>query len=254
MKKQFFFRFSAGLTAAVTAAVCLGSIPTLAVKTNTDDAALKRYANQVIVLVNRERAAYGLYPLYGSAIMQTAAAERAEECTELFDHTRPDGSSCFSVLSDYGISYTSAGENIAMGYESPEAVVSGWMHSDGHRANILNENYQYIGVGVADSGTRCWTQIFTGGIKPEDASAPVEHMGQKGDVDYDGDVTLDDAFLTLSAYSRKAAGNAMGMNDMQTASADIDGDGTITIDDAFLILQYYSYGAAGRDVTWDALQ
>lgn len=89
---------------------------------------------------------------------------RAEELEELFEHTRPDGSSCFTALDQAGINYRAAGENIAMGYRSPEAVVEGWMNSPGHRANILNGDFTHIGVGYAPDWN--WAQLFVGTSRP----------------------------------------------------------------------------------------
>ena len=63
------------------------------------------------------------------------------------------------MMRSFGISYRTAGENIAKGYQSPEAVVRGWMNSPGHRANILNSSYTHIGVGYVASGNY-WTQMF----------------------------------------------------------------------------------------------
>jgi len=89
----------------------------------------------------------------------TAAAQvRAKEIKTSFSHTRPDGRSCFTALDEAGASYMGAGENIAIGQRTPEQVVNDWMNSEGHRKNILNSNFKYIGVGV--DGT-AWTQLFT---------------------------------------------------------------------------------------------
>ena len=97
------------------------------------------------------------------ATLSAAAQVRAQEIDVSFSHTRPDGTSCFTVLKDFGISYRACGENIAKGSPSPARVVEGWMNSAGHRANILNANFTAIGVGVyADAaGTLHWAQLFT---------------------------------------------------------------------------------------------
>ena len=80
----------------------------------------------------------------------------------MFSHTRPDGRSCFTALTDLGISYGGAGENIAYGQSSPEEVMTAWMNSSGHRANILNSSFTKLGVGVYKSGnTIYWVQLFT---------------------------------------------------------------------------------------------
>lgn len=119
------------------------------------------YAAQVAELVNKERAAYGLKALEMSDKLCEAANVRAAEIQISFSHTRPSGKSCFTALSDKGISYRYAAENIAYGQRDPEAVMRAWMNSSGHRANILSQNADYIGVGVAyKNGTYYWTQFF----------------------------------------------------------------------------------------------
>ncbi len=87
---------------------------------------------------------------------------RAKELEALFSHTRPDGSSCFTVLGEYGISYSGAGENIAAGQRSPEEVMNSWMNSQGHRENIMQDSYEKIGVGhyQGQDGTQYWVQLF----------------------------------------------------------------------------------------------
>ncbi|WP_052431050.1 CAP domain-containing protein [Robinsoniella peoriensis] len=120
-------------------------------------------ARKVADLVNQERAKAGLAPLEVKVNLQTAAQLRAKEIEKSFSHTRPNGSSFSTVLSENGVDYRGSGENIAWGQRSPEEVMNGWMNSDGHRANILNKNFKYIGVGyhVNSNGTGYWTQLFT---------------------------------------------------------------------------------------------
>lgn len=124
---------------------------------------VSEYAQEVVRLVNIERERAGLAPLTMDATLSAAAQVRAQEIDVSFSHTRPDGTSCFTVLKAFGIGYRACGENIAKGSPSPARVVEGWMNSAGHRANILNENFTTIGVGVhADAaGTLHWAQLFT---------------------------------------------------------------------------------------------
>ena len=120
-------------------------------------------ADRVIELVNQERTSRGLQPLLKHDGLMVAAAARAKELSQRYSHTRPDGSECFTILWHLGIDYGYAGENIAMGQRTPEIVMNDWMNSSGHRANILNENYDCIGVGYTMvDGYPYWVQLFTG--------------------------------------------------------------------------------------------
>ena len=118
-------------------------------------------AEQVVALVNEERAAAGLNPLTINESAMSAALVRAKEIRQSFSHTRPDGSSFSTALKEQGVSYRGSGENIAYGQRSPEAVMKAWMNSSGHRSNILNAKYTSIGVGCYEqNGTLYWTQLF----------------------------------------------------------------------------------------------
>ena len=119
-------------------------------------------AEAVASLVNAARRDAGLSELELDADLCAAAQARAQEIAQSFSHTRPDGSSCFTILEEFGISYRAAGENIAMGQRPPEEVIDGWMNSSGHRANILNGTFTSIGVGyyVDGAGAAHWVQIF----------------------------------------------------------------------------------------------
>lgn len=120
------------------------------------------YAQEVLNLVNKERSANGLSPLSFDTKVQKAADTRAEEIKKSFSHTRPDGKAFSTALTEAGASFNGAGENIAIGQKTPEEVVSAWMNSSGHRANILNSKYRYIGIGCVKSGSGyAWTQLFT---------------------------------------------------------------------------------------------
>ena len=120
------------------------------------------YASQVVALVNAERAKYGLSALKVDSRVQQAAQVRAAETVQSFSHTRPNGSSFSTALTEAGVSYTRSGENIAYGQSTPQQVVNAWMNSSGHRANILNESFTTIGVGyTVVNGTAYWAQLFT---------------------------------------------------------------------------------------------
>ncbi|WP_416825521.1 CAP domain-containing protein [Ectobacillus polymachus] len=122
---------------------------------------LSAYEQKVVDLTNAQRAQYGLSPLKVDPTLSKVAKAKAQDMNNLnyFDHTSPTYGSPFDMMKQFGVTYTSAGENIAMGQQTPEEVVQAWMDSPGHRANILNSSYNYIGVGYV-SGKDIWTQEF----------------------------------------------------------------------------------------------
>lgn len=122
---------------------------------------IQNYAQRVLDLVNIERRKAGVKPLVLSDELMRAAAVRSQEITQVFSHTRPDGTKFSSLVSRHG---RRIGENIAGGYQTPEDVVDGWMHSDGHRKNILHPDFTELGVGYAyeenSQYKHYWVQIF----------------------------------------------------------------------------------------------
>lgn len=121
------------------------------------------FAQEVLNLVNEERAKAGAGPLRLANDLQQEANIRAEELVSLFSHTRPDGRDCFSVMRNKG---RTCAENIAAGQQNPAEVMKSWMNSSGHRANILNSKLKELGVGfVKREGTEYdyyWVQLFRG--------------------------------------------------------------------------------------------
>jgi len=131
-------------------------------KPATSETEYNAYVLRIVELVNEARAEAGLKPVTLRADVTAVAQLRAKEIVTSFSHTRPNGSSCFTALSESGVSYRGAGENIAYGQRSPEEVMNGWMNSSGHRANILNASYTSIGVGYYQkNGVNYWSQMFT---------------------------------------------------------------------------------------------
>ena len=123
------------------------------------------FAQEVLALVNAERAKENLAPLaMGDAKLQAAADERAKEVAKVASHTRPDGTNCFTVLKEYGVSDTATGENAAWGETTPEKVVADWMASEGHRVNIMDPAAKYMCLGYNyDANSQWghnWIQIF----------------------------------------------------------------------------------------------
>ncbi|MBD7936228.1 sporulation protein [Cytobacillus sp. Sa5YUA1] len=121
------------------------------------------YEQQVLDLTNKERANAGLPALELDVELSNVAREKSRDMQAkgYFDHNSPTYGSPFDMMKQFGISYTSAGENIAQGQQTPEEVVQAWMNSQGHRENILNSSYTHLGVGYVENGNY-WTQMFIG--------------------------------------------------------------------------------------------
>ncbi|WP_337613032.1 CAP domain-containing protein [Agathobaculum sp.] len=118
-------------------------------------------ASEVVRLTNSARSQNGYAALVEDGALSDAAAVRAREIARSFSHTRPSGASFSSALSENGVTYLRAGENIASGQKSASEVVYAWMNSPGHRANILNSSYSRIGsASVNIDGTLYWVQLF----------------------------------------------------------------------------------------------
>lgn len=132
-------------------------------KIPTQDSETLRYEKEVVRLVNEHRRAAGLGDLSYDWQLSRVARYKSQDMKDnnYFSHTSPTYGSPFQMMRSFGITYRSAGENIAKGQATPHAVVTAWMNSPGHRANILNSSFTHIGVGYVADG-RCWTQMFIG--------------------------------------------------------------------------------------------
>ncbi|MGN1481606.1 CAP domain-containing protein, partial [Porcipelethomonas sp.] len=176
---DFFKRLvSAAVSAACAISALSGSFVMTSFADNTDAEVLAVTSEQdetrekierVVELVNEERAKEGIAPVTLNETLTDAAMLRAEEITENFEHTRPDGTSCFTVLDDYNIGYWGCAENIAAGNSTADATMNQWINSSGHYANLMDSSYSEIGVGVVyDPDTTYgyyWVQLF---IDPTD--------------------------------------------------------------------------------------
>ncbi|CJG20112.1 uncharacterized protein%2C YkwD family [Streptococcus pneumoniae] len=135
---------------------------------NTDKSEQTKDASQfeqkVVDLVNQERQKQGLKPLTLNKKLSDVARAKSKDMMDkgYFDHNSPTYGSPFDMMKQFGIEYTTAGENIAKGQQSPEDVMNAWMNSDGHRKNILNPDFTEIGVGYVKGDTTYWTQQFIG--------------------------------------------------------------------------------------------
>ncbi len=121
------------------------------------------FENEVIRLVNDQRAKNGLNALTANWELSRVARYKSQDMVSnrYFSHTSPTYGTPFQMIKAFGLSYRTAGENIAYGQRTPQDVVNAWMNSSGHRANILNASYTQIGVGYVPGG-HYWTQMFIG--------------------------------------------------------------------------------------------
>ncbi|MCM3651962.1 CAP domain-containing protein [Metabacillus litoralis] len=120
------------------------------------------FEEQVVQLVNQQRAKAGLKSLTHRADVKNVAQKKAQDMinSNYFSHTSPNYGSPFDMLKTFGISYSYAGENIAKGQKTPQEVMNAWMNSSGHRANILKPEFDAIGVGYYHGA---WVQMFIKG-------------------------------------------------------------------------------------------
>ena len=127
------------------------------------DSSVTSFEDEVVRLVNVERSKRGLRPLAEDWELSRVARIKSQDMHDnrYFSHTSPTYGSPFDMMKSFGIKYRSAGENIARGQATPQAVVNAWMNSSGHRANILNASFTHIGVGYVADG-KYWTQMFIG--------------------------------------------------------------------------------------------
>ena len=128
--------------------------------TSTTTTTITASVSRVLELINIERGKRGLIRLIMDEKLSQAAHAHAVDMShrKYFSHTSPNGIGMSGRLRRAGASYTAAGENIARGHESAASVVSGWMHSPGHRRNILRRNYRKVGIARFNN---YWVQDFS---------------------------------------------------------------------------------------------
>ena len=129
----------------------------------TGDEGVLTIEAEIVRLVNEERAKYSLSPLSTDWELARVARYKSKDMHDrgYFSHQSPTYGSPFEMIKAFGLSYRTAGENIARGYRSAAQVVVAWMASSGHRANILNASFTRIGVGYVADGNY-YTQMFIG--------------------------------------------------------------------------------------------
>ena len=253
------------MVSLITMCLMLAMMPHTALATSafelpfTEEEALT-FPEQVGVLLNEFRMENGLEPVEMVPILQNASSVRAQELTEYYSHARLDGSDWFTVIEENPEldSNCYAAENIAAGFDTPEAVMEAWKNSPSHRAAMLGENYQYVGIGFAslEDDPNCyytfWQMLL---ISAETAPAGAWMPGQKpqtmidefpvdngmgthdevltGDMNLDGILTIADAVLLEQLALDKIEGSEYTMK-----QADCFCDGVIDQNDAMVLMQY----------------
>ncbi len=136
------------------------------------------FANDVLALVNQTRAEKGVAPLKFDESLLETAMQRAAELSLYYSHTRPDGSDCFTASSHAA---TRRSENIAIGYNTPDKVMNGWINSPGHYANIMDAEVTSIGIGcfINSEGTYNWVQFFDNGTTTEPSVSGEKQVTRK---------------------------------------------------------------------------
>jgi uncharacterized protein YkwD len=140
----------------------VSAAPSASAGSTAPTAAEQTADNEVLRLVNEQRAQAGCSPVTADSKLQALATAFSEEMADrnFFDHTDPDGRTPWDRAKAAGITDL-GGENIARGQADPAAVMDAWMNSPGHRANILNCSFTTLGVGVHfGTGGPWWTQDF----------------------------------------------------------------------------------------------
>lgn len=132
---------------------------------STETSNMNSDEKEVFDLINKQRTNNGLAVLKNDSEVQRVTRIKAQDMVDnnYFSHTSPTYGSPFDMLKSFKISYKTAGENIA-GNSSNSSAVTAWMNSSGHKANILNSNFNYTGIGVVSSPKygKMYVQLFIG--------------------------------------------------------------------------------------------
>lgn len=159
--------------------------PDISPDTGEDSGDLHPYVVEVVELVNYYRVQAGVSPLTLDSTLCKLAQYKADEMQQLvyLEHTSPTYGAFQNILTMNGINFTMARENIARGQRSPEEVVTDWMNSTDHRANILATDVGKIGVGYTETGYY-WSQLFTdSNANTENSQGDVGGGGSTGEGD-----------------------------------------------------------------------
>lgn len=191
-------------------------------------------AENIISLTNASRNAYKLGFLTENELLTKAAQNKAEDMLkkEYFSHNSPDGKTPWSFIQNSGYNYLMAGENLAVNFSEAESVEEAWMNSPGHKANILNKNFEEIGIGIAQGEYQGHTAIFV----VQMFGTPIEQK-----------VTITDIPTSLGNSQEAALGRDGGQLSITDVKADVE-EGKVRITAkvepaAAKVIAYYGKGA-----------
>lgn len=203
---------------------------------------LQEYADRLGYLVNCARADAGLEPLLIAPYLTECANIRAEECCEVFGHTRPNGERGIYIVDENVLFHSAAAENIGAGRTTPEDALEQWKDSPKHWEAILSPDYNYTGIGIyydPDSTYKWyWTEIFVTADDPiSDAYIPLPYQvipKCSGDLTGDGNVNCFDYIM----MKKELLNDFHGLNPLQKESADVMADGSLNISDLVIMRGY----------------
>ena len=219
---------------------------------------LKEKIDIAINALNNERFKNGLNEMYTFPLLNELSCIRAEETEQVFGHSRPDGSSCFTLLKENNIPYGGTSENIAAGNASPVGTVEQWMNSPGHRANVLNETNTHIGVGYffkqGSTYSYYWSMFAINSRESQTEIRKFEgqYIPERsfGDPDGSHEINASDAQIILYYAASLAAGMANEPPTGFKEAGDVNKDGNVDAIDASIILEY----SAARGAQGDSVQ
>ena len=151
-------------TTAVQRSISLDTVPETT-KRGGNTGRVVGYENEMLKTLNGYRTKAGIAPVQMTETLNNLASVRAKELSVYYNdkHIRPNGSDWYTVLDNNGVSFVTAGENIAYGQPNCTSIMTAWYNSSGHRKNMLNSQYKYAGFGCySNNGTNYWVQIFIG--------------------------------------------------------------------------------------------
>lgn len=227
--------------------------------TTPSGAELLKKAHEMGAIINTERIARGLQPLYCVPYLMDCAYERAEEISYKWGHIRPNGDSYVTII-DYSIvSYQNIYENIAGGSDTAEATMQQFLNSPNHWAAIINPNITHMGIGVCYNPTGYagvgwyWCQIFSNDIRGADYEYEGQYRPDLTDdlLDY-GVISISctfspaESFQSVNVTIRAVAGTVTDWNDVKITRNGIDVNHTISSDKSSI---HFQSGTSPTDVT-----